>query len=94
VSFDLYAWKRPLPSLEDEALALIEGDESAFEPSADVLRFHDELLERYPVLEWDGEAEPDGAPSTWGVPQTGCGKTPPTTRNGRRSWLSGNVALV
>jgi len=67
VSFDLYAWKRPLPSSEDEALALIQGDESAFEPSTDVFRFYDELAERYPVLEWDGEGEPDGAPYTWGV---------------------------
>ena len=67
VSFDLYAWKRPLPSSEDDALALVKGDESAFEPSADLLRFYDDLLERYPVLEWDGIEELDDAQSTWGV---------------------------
>jgi hypothetical protein len=67
VSFDLYAWKRPLPSSEDEALALIEGDENVFESSEDVLRFYADLLERYPVLEWDGVEEHDDARSTWGV---------------------------
>ena len=65
MSFDLYAWKRPLPSSEDEARGLIEGDESAFEPSEDVVRFYDELLARYPILEWDGDEEPEG--TTWGV---------------------------
>ena len=67
MSFDLYAWKRPLPSSEDDALALVEGDESAFELSADLLRFYDDLLERYPVLEWDGIEELDDAQSAWGV---------------------------
>jgi hypothetical protein len=67
VSFDLYAWKRPLPSSEEEALALVEGAETSFEPSEDVLRFYDDLLERYPVLEWDGVEELDDAQSTWGV---------------------------
>ena len=67
MSFDLYAWKRPLPSSEDDAHGLIQGDESAFEPSEDLLQFYDELLERYPVLEWDGDEELEGAASTWGV---------------------------
>lgn len=67
MSFDLYAWKKPLPSSEDEARRLLEGDESAFEPSGDVLRFYDDLLERYPALESDGVAELDDAQSTWGV---------------------------
>jgi hypothetical protein len=67
VSYDLYAWKGPLPSSEDDAGRLLEGDESAFEPSEDLLRFYDELAERYPALEWDGADEPDGAPFTWGV---------------------------
>ena len=67
MSFDLYAWKRPLPSSEDDARALVEGDESAFEPSADLLRFYDDLLERYPVLEWDGVEELDDTQSGWGV---------------------------
>lgn len=67
MSFDLYAWKRPLPSSEDEALTLVEGDETAFESSEDLLRFYDDLLERYPVLEWDGVEELDDAQPTWGV---------------------------
>ncbi len=67
MSYDLYAWKGPLPSSEDDAGRLLEGDESAFEPSDDLIRFYDELAARYPVLEWDGEEEADGTPCTWGV---------------------------
>jgi hypothetical protein len=56
-----------LPLSEGDAGRLLEGDESAFEPSDDLLRFYDELVERYPVLGWDGIEEADGALYTWGV---------------------------
>jgi len=40
MSMDLYVWKAPLVSSEDEANELLEGDPDGFEPSADVLRFY------------------------------------------------------
>lgn len=47
MSFDLYLWKAPLPTDENEANALLdryfEGDRSAFEPSDDLTSFYRDL---------------------------------------------------
>lgn len=63
MSFDLYAWKAPLVS-EDEAPKLVrrfyDDDVNVFEPSEDVLRFYDELLEYLALVESD---ESDDAPT-------------------------------
>ena len=61
MSYDLYAWKAPIAS-EDEASPLVrrfydENDVDVFEPSEDVLRFYDELLEMYRALESDQESD-------------------------------------
>jgi hypothetical protein len=67
VSFDLFVWKRPLVETTDEATALISRDEGAFEPSAEVLDFYDEVLRRWPALESYAEEEIDAAPASWAL---------------------------
>lgn len=61
MSFDLYVWKGPVVATGEEAGELVrrsftEGD-VVFEPSPDVLRFYEELTERYPPLESFPEAQ-------------------------------------
>jgi len=67
MSMDLYVWKAPLVSSEDEAIQLLEREDEAFEPSEDVARFYDELLAKYPALESFDEEELDSAPTYWSV---------------------------
>ncbi len=67
MSMDLYVWKAPLASSEDEAIQLLEREDEAFESSEDVARFYDELLEKYPTLESFDEEELDSAPTYWSV---------------------------
>lgn len=64
---DLYVWKGPVASSEDEANDLLVGDPDLFEPSDDVVRFYDELLARYPALESFCEDEIDTAETYWSV---------------------------
>jgi hypothetical protein len=66
----LIIWKAPVVDDEDEAKRLLAdhhetGDVSAFEPSADVARFLDELLALYPPLE-----QPEALPATWAATPT------------------------
>jgi hypothetical protein len=66
----LIIWKAPVVDDEEEAERLLAdhhetGDVSAFEPSADVARFFDELLALYPPLE-----EPGALPATWAATPT------------------------
>jgi hypothetical protein len=66
MSMDLYVWKRPLVTDEDEATRLIElDDESVFEPSADLERFYAELLERFPPPESFTDVELETAEIPW-----------------------------
>ena len=65
----LIAWKGPKVQDEDAAARLLHdyyetGDESAFEPSKDVVRFYDDLLALWPSLE---ELDPEDAdlPPSW-----------------------------
>ena len=55
MSFDLLVWKSPVVSTDEEARALAdrwaESETGPFEPSPDVARFYDALMERYPPLE-------------------------------------------
>ena len=66
MSFDLYAWKRPVVETEEEALVLLEGDVSAFEPSPDLQALYDEVCRRWPA-ETSDELEGDGDRPAWGV---------------------------
>jgi uncharacterized membrane protein len=61
MSYDLMVWKGPVVATGEEADELLrrsyaEGD-AVFEQSPDVLRFYDELTERYPPLESFPESE-------------------------------------
>jgi hypothetical protein len=50
MSMSLYAWKAPLVTDPDEAKRLLElEDESVFEPSEDVTRFFEKLMQRLPL---------------------------------------------
>jgi hypothetical protein len=65
MSMTLILWKWPVVSDAEEAKDLLEpyydhGDESAFEPSADLAKVADELLRRFPDLD-DGPWA-DGSP--------------------------------
>jgi hypothetical protein len=65
----LIVWKTPRVVDEDEAARVLgdyyaTGDESAFEPSADVAQFYDDLVALYPPLEDVDPDEADVAP-TW-----------------------------
>jgi len=52
VSMDLYVWKRPFTTDEDEAQRLITAeDESVFEPSAELEQFYAELMAIFPPPE-------------------------------------------
>lgn len=71
MSFDLMAWKAPRTTDEDEAKRIADryygsGDPDVFEPSADVLRFYDELIQRYPELGAYREAS-DRSEALWTV---------------------------
>ena len=73
MSFDLYAWKAPLVSEEDEAQKLLErfyeDDEvDVFERSEAVLRFHDELVTRYPDIETEPSDRVVDLSFSWSVP--------------------------
>jgi hypothetical protein len=66
MSMDLYVWKRPRVTDEDEATRLLElDDENVFEPSADLERFYAELLERFPPPESFTAVELDTAEIPW-----------------------------
>jgi hypothetical protein len=73
MSYDLIVWKGPVTSSEDEARALVDrwhNDESGtFEPSRDVSRFYDALMQRYPALESfsDEELRSAARPTYWAV---------------------------
>jgi len=67
MSMDLYVWKGPLVSSEDEANELLDRDPDGFEPSDDVGRFYDELLARYPALESFSHEELETASTFWSV---------------------------
>ena len=63
----LILWKAPVVTDPDEAAELLEpfyerGDDSAFEPSADIAKVSNELLRRFPDAEdgpWADSAPPD-----------------------------------
>jgi len=70
MSMTLILWKAPVVDDADDAQALLEtwyktGDDSAFEPSADLRIVYDELLRQYP-MDWQNGAEPwaDGPENT------------------------------
>lgn len=67
MSMDLFVWKGPLVSSEDEANELLDRDPDGFEASDDVSRFYDELLARYPALESFSDEELETAPTFWSV---------------------------
>ena len=65
MSGTLIVWKAPLVEDEKAAARLLKdyyvsGDEAAFEPSADVARFYDEIVATYPIDSWE-----DDEPPTW-----------------------------
>ena len=63
---DLYVWKRPFTTDEDEAQRLItRKDESVFEPSAELEQFYAELLEIFPPPEVFTVEEQEGNPVPW-----------------------------
>lgn len=69
MSFDLYAWKEPRVADEDEADAVVKRyygkrrmNPEVCTPHADIVRFYDELLARYPGLEQDSETELNDSP--------------------------------
>lgn len=70
MSMTLILWKAPLVEDADQAQALLKtwyetGDDSAFEPSDDLARVYDLLLQNYP-MDWDKGADPwaDGPDNT------------------------------
>jgi hypothetical protein len=66
MSMDLYVWKRPLVTEEDEAKRLLElEDESVFEPSDDVVRFYEELVARFPQPDSLTDAELESGATPW-----------------------------
>jgi nucleotide-binding universal stress UspA family protein len=69
VAGTLIVWKAPKVPDEDAAVRLLHdydktGDESAFEPSKDVVRFYDDLLALWPSLE-DLNADDADLPPSW-----------------------------
>ena len=74
MSGTLIVWKAPRVADEDDAARLLgdyyeTGDESAFEPSADVARFYDEVMALYPPLEGLDLDDPELAPSWSSTPE-------------------------
>ena len=66
MSMDLYVWKHPFVTDEDEAQRLITlGDESVFGPSEDLERFFAELMERFPPPESFDDVELADAAAPW-----------------------------
>ena len=62
MSMTLILWKAPVVDDADEAQALLKtwyetGDDSAFEPSDDLGKVYDLLLQNYP-MDWDKGADP------------------------------------
>ena len=67
MSFSLYAWKTPRVTDEDEAQALLNKynqseDAQLFGESDDMVRFYDELMDRYPPQESEEWVEPADNP--------------------------------
>ena len=63
---DLYVWKRPFTTDEDEAQRLItHEDESVFEPSAELEQFYAELMELFPPPEAFTVEEQGRNPVPW-----------------------------
>ena len=63
---DLYVWKHPFTTDEDEAQRLItHEDESVFEPSAELERFYAELMELFPPPEAFTLEELEQNPVPW-----------------------------
>ena len=72
MSYDLLVWKAPQITDVDEFHARLEqfdksGGEDGFEPSPDVTRFYDELLERHPALESYPEEAIDNVEAPWSM---------------------------
>ncbi len=66
VSMDLYVWKHPFTTDEDEAQRLItHEDESVFGPSAELERFYAELMELFPPPEAFTVEEQEQNPVPW-----------------------------
>jgi hypothetical protein len=66
MSMSLYLWKTPVITDTDEAARLLDReDESAFEPSPDLTRFLEELLERFPPPGALTADEPADGASPW-----------------------------
>ena len=66
MSMSLYLWKTPAITDTDEAARLLDReDESAFEPSPDLTRFLEELLERFPPPGALTADEPADGASPW-----------------------------
>ena len=63
---DLYVWKRPFTTDEDEARRLVtHEDESVFEPSAELEQFYAELMEIFPPPEAFTAEEQERNPVPW-----------------------------
>ncbi len=72
MSMSLYVWKAPLVTDTDEAARLVAlEDQSVFEPSSDLERFYDELLERFPSPESFTDEELETAEIPWADPPHG-----------------------
>ena len=70
MSGTLIVWKAPRVEDEDAAARLLRdyyatGDEGAFEPSDDVVRFYDDLLALWPSLEDLADLEDADLPPSW-----------------------------
>jgi len=66
VSMDLYVWKHPFTTDEDEAQRLITlEDESVFGPSAELEQFYAELMELFPPPEAFTVEERETNPVPW-----------------------------
>jgi hypothetical protein len=66
MSMSLYVWKLPRVIDEDEAQRLVDlEDESVFEPSEDLRRFYEELVELFPPPESLTGEELDAGATPW-----------------------------
>ena len=66
VSMDLYVWKHPFTTDEDEAQRLItREDESVFGPSPELEQFYAELMELFPPPEAFSVEEQEQNPVPW-----------------------------
>jgi hypothetical protein len=70
MSMSLILWKSPVVTKPEQAAALLDevlstGSQSAFDPSADVVRFYDELTARFPPHEALSEEDLRAGASGW-----------------------------